>query len=336
MNQRAYLVVTSIAEDRNPVLLKLAEGAVKHGVGFIIIGDQKSPSSFCINGTQYLSIEQQEQLGYKLAKTLPKNHYSRKNIGYLEAITKGAEVIVETDDDNIPYESFWIDRLREKSAIILSGAGWVNVYSYFTPKKIWPRGYPLELIKEHGQFNDKLGRVISPIQQSLADGNPDVDAIYRFIGELPITFDVLESDIAITNGVMSPFNSQNTTWFKEAFPLLYLPSFCSFRMTDIYRSFIANRVSWEYDWPIIFTNSTVLQERNAHNILKDFEDEVHGYINYNKIYNVLLDLKLSKKHADILKNMTVCYEGLIKAKLMDVDEIELLKSWGDDLKSILL
>jgi hypothetical protein len=333
MNQKVFLVVTSIAEDRNPVLLKLAEGATKHKVGFIIVGDQKSPPNFSIKGAQYLSIKQQEEMGFGLAKLLPKNHYSRKNIGYLEAIAKGAEVIVETDDDNIPCESFWAKRVREKRANTLSGAGWVNVYTYFTSKKIWPRGYPLELIKEYQQFTSKFELVISPIQQSLADGNPDVDAIYRLIGELPVIFDVLQDGIAITKGVMSPFNSQNTTWFKEAFPLLYLPSFCSFRMTDIYRSFIANRVSWEYDWPIIFTKSTVVQERNEHNILRDFEDEIHGYINYNRIYEILLKVKLSKKQDDIFQNISSCYESLVRANLMGELELGLLEEWIGDLRN---
>lgn len=30
-----------------------------------------------------------------------------KNIGYLLAISEGAEVIIETDDDNIPTQEFW-------------------------------------------------------------------------------------------------------------------------------------------------------------------------------------------------------------------------------------
>ena len=37
----------------------------------------------------------------------------------------------------------------------------------------------------------------------------------------------------------SPFNSQNTIWFKEIFPLLYLPVSCSMRATDIIRGLVA-------------------------------------------------------------------------------------------------
>lgn len=117
--------------------------------------------------------------------------------------------------------------------------GWFNVYSAFTKKNIWPRGFPLELVNPLSSERDfpSPKKVSAPIQQGLANENPDVDAIFRMTMPLPVTFRN-ESDVVLGKGVWSPFNSQNTTWFKEAFPLLYLPSYCSFRMTDIWRSFI--------------------------------------------------------------------------------------------------
>src|SRR5438270_335676 len=77
--------------------------------------------------------------------------------------------------------------------------------------------------------------IYCPIQQGLADENPDVDAIYRLAFPLPLTFRT-DRRIALGGSAWCPFNSQNTTWTREAFPLLYLPSYCSFRMTDIWRS----------------------------------------------------------------------------------------------------
>ncbi|MBV5271274.1 MAG: DUF288 domain-containing protein, partial [Afipia sp.] len=79
--------------------------------------------------------------------------------------------------------------------------------------------------------------------------NPDVDAIYRLTLPLPQSFRE-EQPVALGRNVWCPFNSQNTTWWKEAAPLLYLPSFCSFRMTDIWRSFVAQRIAWENGWHI--------------------------------------------------------------------------------------
>ena len=50
--------------------------------------------------TIYLSIDQQEELGFRTTLRLPYKSYSRKNIGYLYAIAHGAQVVYETDDDN--------------------------------------------------------------------------------------------------------------------------------------------------------------------------------------------------------------------------------------------
>ena len=40
----------------------------------------------------------------EIRDAMPLYNYSRKNIGYLLAMRDGAEVIVETDDDNRPLE----------------------------------------------------------------------------------------------------------------------------------------------------------------------------------------------------------------------------------------
>src|SRR5205807_7157091 len=117
-----------------------------------------------------------------------------------------------------------------------------------------------------------------PIQQGLSDENPDVDAIYRMANPLPVLFDKANS-VSLGKNSWCPFNSQNTTWFKEAFPLLYLPSYCSFRMTDIWRSFVAQRIAWTCGWSILFHQSTVRQDRNDHNLMTDFKDEISGYSN---------------------------------------------------------
>ena len=56
----------------------------------------------------------------------------------------GAEIIIETDDDNFPRPSFWESAGSNTSRFPLGGAGWVNSYRYFADVPIWPRGLPLE------------------------------------------------------------------------------------------------------------------------------------------------------------------------------------------------
>lgn len=329
--EHTFLIITSIAEDNHPVLKKFAKETISHNLPFILIGDSKSPDVFDLNGCDYYSIKRQQTLNFQLAKTLPIKHYARKNLGYLIAISRGANVIIETDDDNLPLSSFWKCREKKINAHLIENKGWVNVYKFFSDSNIWPRGFALEYLQEE---IPELGKQISincPIQQGLADNNPDVDAIYRLTMTLPTHFKKFHS-IALGNNSICPFNSQNTTWFKEAFPLLYLPSYCSFRMTDIWRSFVAQRIAWTCRWPILFHNSTVWQNRNSHNLMKDFQDEIVGYNNNSKIITSLKNLRLKEGIENISVNMIRCYKKLIELQLIGKDEINLLCKWLKDIK----
>lgn len=326
-----FLVITSIADDSNAILKQYSAECKQRGVPFILIGDTKSPATFHQEGCDFYSVDQQLQLDFSLPSQIPVKHYSRKNIGYLIAIEKGATQIIETDDDNLPYESFWDTRNLSIQANKLEHKGWVNMYKYFSDTNIWPRGFPLPNILDEIPNLGEPEQVDCPIQQGLADENPDVDAIYRLVLPLPIKFQE-RAPIALGNRATCPFNSQNTTWFKEAFPLLYLPSYCSFRMTDIWRSFVAQRVAWTCGWSILFHQSTVYQIRNDHSIIKDFEDEISGYLNNAKIMQCLNDLPLQEGVAHIHENLRMCYEELVRLGLVDEKELALVDLWIQDLK----
>jgi hypothetical protein len=332
--QNTFLIITSIADDKHPVLNHYAKETSKRNLPFIVIGDTKSPKEFKIEGCDFYSIDKQLTLGYNLVENLPVKHYARKNLGYLIAISKGAETIIETDDDNLPLGNFWDERNRNVDAHLLQHKSWVNIYKYFTDVHIWPRGFALENILNELPKLENQVQITSPIQQGLADENPDVDAIYRLTLPLPITF-FKSNSIALGKDTICPFNSQNTTWFKEAFPLLYLPSYCSFRMTDIWRSFVAQRIAWSCGWSILFHQSTVRQERNEHNLMVDFKDEISGYSNNLQIMKSLNALVLNLGEQHIGNNMILCYQKLIELNLVGSEEMPLLKAWLKDIKEIL-
>ncbi len=328
------LVITSIAGDNHAVLQQYAKATKDNNTEFILIGDKKTPQLFNLDNCNYFSIEQQENQGFKLAENLPYNHYARKNIGYLLAAKNGSETIIETDDDNIPYPDFWKKRDVFHKVKTAENSDWVNIYNLFTDKKTWTRGFPLELINEKKEINFIEKKSECPIQQGLADDNPDVDAAFRLTHELPITFKPNLS-YALGNNAISPFNSQNTTWFRKAFPLLYLPSYCSFRMTDIWRSFIAQRIAWTCGWNILYHSPTVFQERNEHNILKDFEDEIPGYLNNSKIMKTLQELDLKSGEENIFDNLRTVYKIMIANNwITDKKELGLLENWISDLQTI--
>lgn len=328
------LVITSIANDQHPVLQLFAKACLQHQLPFIVMGDTKSPKEFDLPGCDFWSVEKQLELPFELARITPTRHYSRKNLGYLLAVKNGSSEIIETDDDNFPKQEFWNKKNREQSCYLLENTGWVNIYRYFTQQFIWPRGFPLEeLQKKQAELSTKK-IVDCPIQQGLADDNPDVDAIYRLTYPLPVRFEK-STTLALGKNAWSPFNSQNTHWFKEAFPLLYLPSFCSFRMTDIWRSYVAQRISWECGWNILYHSPTVWQERNEHNLMKDFEDEISGYTRNLMIASELEKLSLKHGKENIYENLVTCYQKLIDLDVIGREELPLLKAWIQDIRKLL-
>jgi hypothetical protein len=332
MQRNSALVVTSIAAP-NRVLQSLAAGCLQRNVPFYVIGDVPSPTTFSLPGCEFYSLERQASTGLRFAAACPTRHYARKNIGYLLALRSGAEVIVETDDDNHPNDSFWRERTRLCRAPVAKHQGWVNAYAYFSDENIWPRGLPLDVVRSPmPAFESLTAEMIdAPVQQGLADENPDVDAIYRLVLPLPVKFRS-ERQVGLASGAWCPFNSQNTTWWRDTFPLLYLPAYCSFRMTDIWRSFVTQRIAWENGWHILFESPTVWQERNEHNLLRDFKDEVPGYLHNRAICEALESLNLKPGALHLGDNLRLCYEALVRLTVVGAAELELLEAWLADVQ----
>ncbi|MGF1479781.1 MAG: STELLO glycosyltransferase family protein [Cyanophyceae cyanobacterium] len=298
----------------------------------IVVGDRKTPSNWHWENVQFLSVQDQLALESVYAQQCPLNHYARKNIGYLKAMQDGAKIIFETDDDNIPYDNCLASVNKQVEARLVHKPGWENVYTHFTDARIWPRGLPLEYINESLRHSSPLGETTTcdcPIQQYLADGNPDVDAVYRLTTEGDIKF--RPNAIALANGTFCPFNSQNTLWWPEAYPLLYLPSFVSFRMTDIWRSFVAQVCLYKLGKQIAFLEATVFQDRNEHSLIRDFRDEVPGYLHNAKIMELLTEVNLSAAAEKTGENLRRCYEKLVEAEIIPQQELQLVDLWLQDL-----
>jgi hypothetical protein len=213
----------------------------------------------------------------------------------------------------------------------------VNAYRYFTETLIWPRGFPLNQVQS-SLTKPATADAYSyecPVQQGLADDNPDVDAVFRLVLPLPVKFDTAEI-IVLDKGAWCPFNSQNTRWWPTVFPLLYLPAYCSFRMTDIWRSFVVQRILWENGWRVSFHASSVYQQRNEHNLMRDFEDEVPGYLNNDRIRQVLSDLDLSSGVNNHGENLRRCYGALVGLGVIGKAELPLLNSWIAEAESAMM
>ena len=240
--------------------------------------------------------------------------------------------LYETDDDNAPNEH-WRPRDMTCRARVVESGHWINVFRLFSDEFIWPRGFPLEMVRDSGSDGSHQllsSRVVeSPIQQGLVDGSPDVDAIWRLLLDRPFRFDQRES-VLLGRGCWCPFNSQSTWWWPPAYPLLYLPSYCSLRMTDIWRSFVAQRCLWELGYGVTFHAPEAIQERNSHNLLRDFQDEVPGYCGNARLTRTLEELRLEAGSTATCENLIRCYEALIRDGHFPEEEMKLVRAWVAD------
>lgn len=332
-SNKTAIVVTSISGPNGP-LREIASGCLARGIDFYVVGDTKSPAGFALNGCRFYSVERQMQTDLRFAALCPTGSYARKNIGYLLAMMNGAEIIVETDDDNIPQAAFWQEPRRREKVSILQQQGWANVYQYFTESYSWPRGLPLDAVRDPLPPFEGLPieDADCPIQQGLVDGNPDVDAIYRLILPLPLAFRK-DRRLALGAGAWCPINSQNTTWWRDAFPLLYLPAYCSMRMTDIWRGLIAQRIAWTNGWCTLYGEPTVRQERNEHDLMADFHAEIPGYCHNRRIAETMSELPLAAGPQNIAANLRACYESLVRLALIGAKEMSLLEAWLQDVST---
>jgi len=208
-----------------------------------------------------------------------------------------------------------------------------NPYVPFGARTSWPRGMPLDDIipsqtgcgeGEGGNQGSSNTVDVSPynllyhptpgirfaVQQSLADVHPDIDGIHR-LTRSPLTFGFLNTTrfhgLYAPDGVYAPYNAQATIHEYQAFWSLLLPITVHGRVSDIWRSYIAQRLMWRYGLRVAFMRPFVDQDRTPHNYLKDFQAEVPLYLRAGGLVDFLSswspsspDLPLPAEYEELL------------------------------------
>ena len=274
---------------------KPTEAILKHinnkDYDVIIVGDHKTTDEYKKLNCIYLDIQSQKTLFPDLSELLPYNHYCRKNLGYLYAIKRGYKIIYETDDDNIPYDNF-DNVLQYKNVQMITEQNnvWINIFKYFTNNAhIWPRGYPLSLLKNEPNYSIKSTDKTPSIINGLVENDPDVDALFRIICTHQNNI-VWEKDknILVDNKNVCVFNTQNTFWLNpQLFACLLIPCSVSFRYCDILRGIINNIILKNTNNYMMYSSPNVIQNRNEHNLLSDFKSEIEMYIHNETILNII-------------------------------------------------
>jgi hypothetical protein len=289
-------------------------------------------SSMCF---VYLSVDRQFELEYQVVKLLPFDSFGRKNIGYVFAIHHGAKVVYDTDDDN---EISDIDVLQHWASLSWDSVGGINEirnwkqtgsnpYPLFGVSAIWPRGLPLDMVKNASSYAaDTVSHLPDRGQicvvQSIADYEPDVDAIYRLTNpNYPVYFHSdSRYDACLT--AMAPFNAQATIFTEESFGSMLLPITVHGRVSDIWRGYMASAT---ISCSLAFAAPWVTQVRNSHDYLADFEAELPLY----QQATAFVDFLAGMRYGTVYAVMKDAYQyGLVEEA-----DLDLSVAWQSDVST---
>jgi len=141
-----------------------------------------------------------------------------------------------------------------------------------------------------------------------------------------------KGEFAIKKGSYCPFNTQNTFFHLEVFPLLYIPCLVNLRVADIWRGYIAQRILWEMGGNLTFMHTTTYtKDRNDHDYIKDFKGELPIFLETNQLIDILDSLSLNK---DPSTSLLKVYKKLVTAGIFVKEEIKILETWIKTLEKM--
>ncbi len=330
----------------------------------VVVADKKTPEKYetgWIPGegndrVVYLSLKTQESMHGAFVQSIPWNHFGRKNIGYLFAIKHGATTIWDFDDDNML--KFWLPGaapdgapsiytaipakdVESIEAIEPQGHNWptYNPYPVLGAPTLpsWPRGIPLSDIKEprcntSGTKTVTLKTESIAVLQSLADFQPDVDAIYRITMPIPFSFKrtTETKPLMVPTGVLTPYNAQATLHFQPSFYALFLPITVNGRVSDIWRSYFAQRLFWDTGHKFGFVaRPLVVQDRNPHSNLGDLEAERGLYQKSKQLVQFLGSWRGNGK--TIVERMEELFIALYERQYIEEYDVKVMQLWLQSL-----
>ncbi|RCN49766.1 hypothetical protein ANCCAN_04223 [Ancylostoma caninum] len=280
------------------------------GWELVVVGDTKTPKTWSWKGVHFLGVEDQQRLGLGLGQ-----------FDYTKAIS-GLRYGCNHVKKNLSSKLF-------------------NPYRFFGNDYMWPRGFPLSYLQSHTNGPDRYCLChkmrAAAVQQGLVHKDPDVDAIYRLLHAdkqtgLNEAFNKMAPSVVLEKGIYAPWNSQNTLFNRKAFFILYLPVTVAFRVTDIWRSYFAQKLLHMIGENIAFYPVNAIQIRNAHNYLSDFESERDVYLKTEKIIEFLDEWRCS--HKEISECTILLAEEFRKRDFWGVTDAKLVRDWIYDLRTI--
>lgn len=200
----------------------------------------------------------------------------------------------------------------------------------------WPRGLPLEDIKREGTnqsalYDTTLDTARVGVIQSLANHDPDMDAIFRLTMPIPFDFPIGPRPLVVPDGAYAPYNAQATLHLYSSLWSLLLPVTVHGRVSDIWRGYVAQRLGRDIGMKLLFSPPIVRQDRNSHNYLADFDSEGPLYTRAGKLISQLDAWQPSSASASLVARIEELWVFLYEHGYFKAEDVTLVQAWLQSL-----
>ncbi len=306
---------------------------------FLVIADKKTPinaRSYCQSIAKkfnvkiiYLGIEEQDKYFKKkyskIYSLFPYNDAHRRLLGLIYIRDLRPKRVIFIDDDNFVSDD--VDFLKGHEIVGKKVSGnavhksnkWPNIYKYVETEKnipIYPRGFPWAYRNEQSFLlkSKKIKNKTVLANCGFILGDPDIDAVSRLFWKIRVKKVVNRKNILIAKGMFCPFNDQNTCIDGDT-SLLYYKPISAGRNSDIWTSYMYNKVSEIHDSIISYGMPHLTQVRNLHDYWKDYDLEKQHNISTDYFAKLMMNTncKASKTYYQTFVN-------LIKKLILEINK----------------
>jgi len=345
-NTRAAIVVTTIFEPRflDGYLQNIERHGRRDSVDLIVIIDRKTPPTVaeaCAEAkrrgfrVECPTLEEQEAFLAKfpsMKERVPYDSDNRRNIGFLMALERGAELLISIDDDNFCLDDS--DFVGEHAVVgqtidvdaTESSDGWFNIGELLeTPTTIFPRGFPYFARAQTRVSALHRYRTRVAMNAGLWLTDPDVDALTR-IAIAPRVSDANRNAHFLGPRTWSPINTQNTAIARDAVAAYYyvrmgfsLGGLSIDRYGDILSGYFCQACVKQRGEAIRIGSPVADHRRTPHNLFKDLYHELAGIVIIDDLLPWLTEVRLGGSTyaelyaslADELEVRGAAYRGFI-------------------------
>ena len=365
MSKRASIVVTTIHEPDflDGFVDDIRRKGREEATEIIVIPDRKTPKSLYERCAELASgpipvlcpdiAAQQEFLGHfpSLEGRLPFDTDHRRNVGFLMALDRGADLVISIDDDNycVPGSDFVGTHLIvgdvSDDPVHESDSGWMNVCEMLEhePKvEIYPRGFPYFARNPRTARTIQDPRVVA-INAGLWTGDPDVDAITR-LALNPTIESLRGGSVLLAQDTWTPINTQNTAVRREALAAFWFVRMGFFlggmtidRYGDILSGYFCARCVKSMGETIRIGTPVADHRRTRHNLFKDLYHELAVIVLLEDILPWLVELHLDgASYVEVYESLSHALEEQaprFKGFVWDDGGSEFLISTAQDMRA---